>query len=237
MPEVESSNAGQDYAFPREEQHYFEMDKYETWTDTAATPPESESGDIEMFIARQQQRRMMTEGLVAEELSKIGKSLKEDASTICGSHEYWGMSYRKIFAILLFIERPSEIIKFIVEGLCDADLPLMKYDGSGQNSKTFSLYRKTAPSVSLKCFKGCKCITLKQFERYQWKLVAHFFSWGKDNNTRHWLFRDGVILPFINQEYAQSGAYGKVFKVKIHPKHLDFKENKVGLPLAFNDTS
>lgn len=49
--EVESSNAGKDYASPREEQLSFERDKYETWTDTAATPLEGESRGNEIHIA------------------------------------------------------------------------------------------------------------------------------------------------------------------------------------------
>jgi hypothetical protein len=48
---LESSNAGKDYASLREEQLSFERDQYETWTDTAATPPESKSGGNEIFIA------------------------------------------------------------------------------------------------------------------------------------------------------------------------------------------
>jgi hypothetical protein len=199
------------------------------------------------FVPRQQQLRIMTESLVAEELSKIGKSMKEDASTICGhftqgrekgeSHEHRGKSFRKIFATLLLIEWPGEIRKFIEEGVCDADLPLIKSNESGNSAKTFSLYRKTAPGVSLKCFEGWKRITLEQFERYQWKLVAPFFSRGEDDNTRHWLFQDRVILPFTHKEIAHSGAHGNVFKVKIHPEHHDFNENKVSLPLALDDTS
>ncbi len=194
------------------------------------------------FVPRLQQLRIITESSVAEELSRIGKVFKEDASTICsyftqdrdraGSHERRGKSFRKVFATLLLIEWPGEIRKFIEEGVCDADLPLRKSEECGKNARAFSLYRKDAPGVSLKCFEGWKRATVEQFERYQWKLVAPFFSRGEDDTTRHWVFQDEVILPFIHQEHAHSGAHGKVFKVKIHPEHHDFNENKASLPLT-----
>jgi hypothetical protein len=198
------------------------------------------------FVPRLQQVRIMTESMVAEELSRIEKSFEKDASTICGylaqhrdlrgSHEHMDKSFRKVFATLLLIERPGEIRKFIEEGVCDADLPLRKSKESGKNAKTFSLYRRDAPGVSLKCFERWKRATLEKFERYQWKLVAPFFSRGEDDKARHWLFQDEVILPFTHQEHAHSGAHGKVFKVKIHPEHHDFNENKVSLPLALDGT-
>ena len=152
------------------------------------------------------------------------------------SHEQRGKTFRKIFATLLLIELPGEIRKFIEEGVCDADLPLMKSDETGQSTRTFSLCRKAAPGVRMKCFEGWKRQTLEQFEKYQWKLVAPFFSRGEDDKTKHWLFRDEVILPFTRQEHAHSGAHGKVFKVKIHAEHHDFHENKVSLPRVLDDT-
>lgn len=199
------------------------------------------------FVPKLEQPRIMTESLVAEELSKIVKNLEEYASNICGcltqdrdmgeSHEQRGKTFRKIFATLLLIELPGEIRRFIEEGVCDADLPLMKSDETGQSARTFSLYRKTAPGVRMKCFEGWKRSTLEQFEKYQWKLVSPFFSRGEDDNTMHWLFQDEVILPFTHQEYAHSGAHGKDFKVKIHPEHHGFHENKVSLPRVLDDTA
>jgi hypothetical protein len=123
---------------------------------------------------------------------------------------------------------PGEIRKFIENGVCDADLPLMSSDESN-NANKFSLSRRIAPGVSLKCFEGWNNTNMKQFERHQWKLVVPFFSRGEDDTTRHWIFQDKVILPFTHQKHAHSGAHGEVLKVKIHPEHHDFNRNKVSL--------
>ena len=214
------------------------------------------------FVPRQQQVRIMNESWVAEELSRVEKSfrkriqfwnsmlhprrIEEDASAICaslarhpdlmGNHEQRGKSFRKVFATLLLIDRPGTIRKFIDEGVCDADLPLRKLEAPGKNAKTFSLCRKGAPGVSLSCFEGWKRTTLVQFERYQWKLLAPFFSRGEEDKAKHYNFQDEVILPFTYQKHIHGGVHGEVFKVQIHPEHHDFNKHKVSLPLALDGT-
>jgi hypothetical protein len=212
------------------------------------------------FIPRQQQVKILTENVVAEELARIEKSFKkriqvwkwplsqrrieEDASIICdgfsrhlnlrGDDKQKAKCFRKIFAILLLIDEPGAIRKFIDEGVCDADLPLKKYETTGKHAKTFSFCRWGAPGVSLKCFERWKGTSLAQFERYQWKLLAPWFSRGEE--ARHYIFQDEVILPFTYKKHAHNGAHGEVFQVRIHPEHHDFNESKVSLSLTLGGT-
>ncbi|CAN9240871.1 unnamed protein product [Alternaria alternata] len=87
-----------------------------------------------------------------------------------------GPSYRKIFAILVFMGRQRKIRAFVKEQVCDSDLPL--------ESKNFELRRRGNVQSALKCFKEPSDI--EQFVTYQWWVLARDFhktNEGAPNNV------------------------------------------------------
>jgi hypothetical protein len=136
-------------------------------------------------------------------------------------------SFRKIFAILLLIERPFRIWKFVDEAVCDADLPLMKVPRKNRPG-AFKLRRKNAPDVPLRCFKRWKRSTVLRFEEWQWAMLAPFFAMGERKHVKHYILQLEVILPFTSWEkIGHGGGFGQVFKANIHPDHHNFDDFEV----------
>ncbi|KAF2263292.1 hypothetical protein CC78DRAFT_581702 [Lojkania enalia] len=81
------------------------------------------------------------------------------------------MEFRKIFSILLLIDRPHKIKAFIDSRVCDSGLPLVKV--SRDSSK---LARVNEPNVPLRCFRKWRDSTIARFEERQWTLLAPIFK-------------------------------------------------------------
>ncbi|KAI8951209.1 hypothetical protein F4801DRAFT_578749 [Xylaria longipes] len=207
------------------------------------------TGDLKAgFIPEEQLVRILNEIAISHELAKIERSLikrmkfwrtarsaediKRDADVICGRPSSSIVSdgndretprcFRKIFAILLLVERPGAIRRFVREGVCDANLPLVKVP-IGNNTKTFSLrIERDNKHISLKCFEGWQRRTLELFEETQWKVIAPFF----DSDSPHSVMQldDGIVLPFTYWEHLRTGSQGNIFKVRIHRDHHNFND-------------
>jgi hypothetical protein len=106
---------------------------------------------------------------------------------------------RKILAILIFIGREGEIVKFLYREIYDTSLPLSV---------------GTIKSVSNRDFAA-------MFSEVQWEYIAPVFRRGgshreiqpREDNTQNF------ILPFLEEEEIGSGAFGTVFKVSLSPYH------------------
>ena len=171
-------------------------------------------------------RRRLTSN---EEISRTICGTSSRTSTLIGKLEPRSRSFRRIFATLLFIQRPSNIRKFIEEGVCDADLPLMTVM---RGRDIISLYSKSNPNKALKCVHGWRSSTLSKFERSQWKVLAPFFSRGEGNQVENYILDEMTILPFKRRERVHRGGQGTVYKVEIHPEHHNFDDFKARPPLV-----
>ncbi|KAK0707838.1 kinase-like domain-containing protein [Lasiosphaeris hirsuta] len=114
-------------------------------------------------------------------------------------------SFRKIFAILVLLNKPEAITNFLSSEVYDGSLPLSLDD----IKKT---WRGGAP---------------EDFERVQWQLLAPFFATSASGSSHHYQLDDGDILPFVRDHDASatptvSGGFGVVQRVKIHEAHRDF---------------
>jgi serine/threonine protein kinase len=142
-------------------------------------------------------------------------------------------SYRSIFAILVLAERSSFILSFIEEQVSDLDLPLvpvkecrnligMRRRSSGPNQ---------SPQPLLDSFndEDWSPSSREQFDRYQWYMLAPFFSKGRHGQINHYPLHDHHILPFVTWNQAEDdnaesqGGYGRVIMVKLHPAHHKLK--------------
>ncbi|KAK4104406.1 kinase-like protein [Parathielavia hyrcaniae] len=135
--------------------------------------------------------------------------------------------FQKIMAILLLIERPSRIRKFVKEGVCDADLPLVWSEATANTKpfKRWELRRRKDPDTHLHCFDTWRQVTLRKFEERQWAVLAPFFARDLRNPKKvpHYLIRDHqVIMPFLSWKRLGQGGFSSVYKAEIHPDHHDF---------------
>ena len=151
-------------------------------------------------------------------------------------------SFRKIFAILVLVEKTSCISKFLEGGVSDLDLPLKKIPKVA-GSPLFDLGRPGLPQKRLECFHNWTQATIAGFEYWQWSTIAPFFHKGLRKDVQHYPLQNSVVLPFVplpvdhpqekesNSRTEIEGGYGCVFKVKVHKDHHDFDLLDVRNPL------
>ncbi|KAK4186816.1 hypothetical protein QBC35DRAFT_254828 [Podospora australis] len=180
---------------------------------------------------------------------KTTKELNEDADRICGNGEqkisvYFKseedsplspqfrvpQTFRKIFAILLLIERPAKIWKFMEDNVSDADLPLVKFTPPSKqgNTKRWELCRRKTPETPLTLFKNWRRITMERFEKQQWAVLSPYFSRDTSRgpgSVPHYLLPDSTIMPFLQVEEKHRSKFSQVFMVEIHEDHHDFSSD------------
>ncbi|KAK3367814.1 hypothetical protein B0H63DRAFT_565698 [Podospora didyma] len=140
------------------------------------------------------------------------------------------MSFQKILAILLLIERPSRIRSFVEHGICDADLPLIRVLIKGSRTqfilrrgRNWDLRRRGDLTTPLPCFDDWRNTALKEFEECQWTMVPPFFRRGQGGMALHYILPPKVILPFTEMDkMGEPGCFGQVYAVKIHPDQHAF---------------
>jgi hypothetical protein len=141
-------------------------------------------------------------------------------------------SFRKIFVILVLIEKTPAIIKFLEKDVNDSDLPLEKVERPNEKG-AYDLRLSRNPTKRLKCFsKKWSQLHIRNFEEFQWTTLSPFFGKGGHKDVKHYPLQDQVILPFISDSRTDQtssyrtlefeGGFGRVFKVDIHPDHHNF---------------
>jgi serine/threonine protein kinase len=179
----------------------------------------------------------LTAALTIEQVRKCAEDVCRETK-ICLDGKTYIRSFRKVFAILVLTEKPWAIFKFIEEGVSDLDLPLVV--ANNQDRRGMKELRRRDPLGNpsperLQCSRGWPPTSVMNFERYQWTMLAPFFSPGKYDDVKHYVLRDQDILPFVSatqdkeDEIAElvGGGFGHVFMVHIHDEHHNFRHPQV----------
>ncbi|KAK4221641.1 hypothetical protein QBC38DRAFT_461269 [Podospora fimiseda] len=165
--------------------------------------------------------------LLKKTLSASLPSITDDtiakyAETVCES------GYRKIFAILVMLERPWEIVLFIKKRLCDNDLPPSEHIVKGSSGRLFEMRRRGFPYKPLACCKRWTYRTHEQFYKVQWGFISPFFAKGKLRRAHFYELSKKDILPWRREDREiRQGGYASISRVEIHPNNHNFKRNKV----------
>lgn len=189
------------------------------------------------FLPLDKLNELVVEDSVAEALRECMPELSIDSAqrlgqTICpGSvRDPLQPSFRRMFAILVMIEQPQEILIFVNNNITDHDLPLVKaWNGKTGRSE---LRPRTQAHKSLECISKWSSFLVDLFEGYQWTLLSPFFSRSNKGAVRFYPLDDQTILPFIEDSSRDAnledddfqGGHGSVSRVKIHPSHFDFHD-------------
>jgi serine/threonine protein kinase len=193
------------------------------------------------FLPRAQLDYLINPDSVVQELSKTlsqtlsTQYIRKCAFDICLEKEVFLQngdkrikSFRKIFALLVLVEKSESISLFLEEDVSDLDLPLASVKVRG----LIELRRRNAPNrpfeKSLNCFRQWSPVRRKEFEEYQWTMLAPFFTQGQYNHVSHYVLKDHHILPYISTEDEDDkrseyhGGFSRVFMVRIHKDHHNF---------------
>jgi hypothetical protein len=166
------------------------------------------------------------------------------AQEICGKGQRPARSFRKVLAILILIDKADSILDFVRAGITDARLPLQRL-GDNRACVKLRLSDHDKPDP-IPLFESWSAKQINAFENHQWETLAPYFSIGAkeddpvpryDLTSRHPLPFD--VVPESGGGHDQSaapagmsrstastgsfdpmtGAYGKVWKIEIHPAH------------------
>jgi hypothetical protein len=151
---------------------------------------------------------------------------------------------RRLFAILVLAERPSDIFSFIDEGIGDTDLPFVKEPPGACNDYKLCIQkhgdcptRRTECTCEIRAMLKWSCPAASKLYTLQWQFLAPVFQ--KDPGTvPKYYFHDSIVLPFENNEQEhrkESGGFGDVWPVRIHGAHqklLDATNPTAGIHLS-----
>lgn len=196
-------------------------------------PPQGKVSNESFFYPRGHIEALLTEGDVArviadgrDLLSEADKppltddQIRHYAKRICQAES----GYHRVFAVLLLLNRGWEVVRFVDEGICDAELPLHTAFVNGPTAPP-KLRRQSDTETDLACLRTWVPLDHEKFDQEQWAMVAPFFAHGgKRRGAKLYNLENKDILPWIEKQHAvRKGAYGEISKVKIHPRHHSFK--------------
>jgi hypothetical protein len=193
----------------------------------------SEEQEKGKFLPLDQLDKIVTADRVKRELQKCNIVPPRELDYYTG--QIWGItkspnptSRRKIFAILVLIQKVASILDFIKHGLYDKHLPFILTEGPGPGHSQLSRKRNGG---AIEPIPFCQdpnvwpTYLLECFQNYQWQLLAPYFELSAKSQPKvlHYNLEANSILPFteVDKENtsAHRGGFGDVWRVKIHPAH------------------
>jgi len=132
-------------------------------------------------------------------------------------------TYRRVFAILTFIDRPTCIWDFVDEGVCDGVLPILHMThGSVQLQGVES-------AKPLRCFRNWPPQAVYEFLESRWIVLAPSFIMDS-KIAKHHVFKSEDILPITSWTISSvKGASGQVYKATIQASHHAFDKDVVAV--------
>ncbi|KAK3380590.1 kinase-like domain-containing protein [Lasiosphaeria ovina] len=189
------------------------------------------------FIPNQQLNLIIDNKTVSEELTRIERAFRNrpkrwlrwirkgyrtpSSGTEMQNRAGASGCLRKIFAILLLINRHATIKKFIDEGLCDAHLPLTITAKKDPIFRTpvMALHRRDGTEV--RCMRFWRRRSVESFVNWQWSVLSPILKLDHGGKLLHYSFDDNVILPFTSYEFRINSGHAEIFYASIHPEHHD----------------
>ncbi|KAK0665448.1 kinase-like domain-containing protein [Cercophora samala] len=126
--------------------------------------------------------------------------------------------YQKIFAILNFMGLSDRIWEFLLGGVSDCDLPLVKV---GSNTSIFKLRPRNNRAMRWIHLDEWSIDELINLEKNQWIFLAPCFSRDPNNphRARQYILENSTILPFTSYSRIDRTLFSQLFKAEIHPDH------------------
>lgn len=185
---------------------------------------------------------VINEQTVCQELKRYpmwfdSKTVDLITATVCGDRPM-----RKIFTLLVIMNKLADIKQFIDDSVADESLPLSRIPKpNSKNTFQFGSNRTSAgPVRQLSSFANWNVIDIWTFEEWQWTTLSPVLKRGRRRNVKHLDLRDELSLPFTYDSRHSSdgpvieGGFSTVFKVHIHPANHRFLGPEVSYRLAYS---
>ncbi|CAN9147745.1 unnamed protein product [Alternaria sp. RS040] len=133
--------------------------------------------------------------------------------------------YQKILAVLYLTKMPNAIETFVSTGVNDAYLPFDEATVAVEGVHRVGLRSRRQPDIC--CAPFTDEGDTRSFLQQQWSVIAHVFDEAEGNHVPFYHLDRETILPY--REYhptGRKGAYGKIYRTKIHPDHHPWNWNK-----------
>jgi hypothetical protein len=185
------------------------------------------------FIPKGILEALITEDAVLKILNNVPRGHSTDAETpqsnyarlICSTTGNDRCTFRRIFAILMLIDRPEEVVSFVVNGVDDSYLPLEGMPRMPEGPQSVFLCLRSTPGTPIPFLRSWSAGKCRDFYREQWAVVAPCFEKPRDGKVRFYDLHDKDVLPWTWQdEEHRGGGFSKVKHVRIHEQHHDFDE-------------
>ncbi|KAH8894161.1 kinase-like protein [Thozetella sp. PMI_491] len=151
--------------------------------------------------------------------------IDECVSKICGP-DVPGTGRRRIFAVLVIIEKVKAIDDFIKCEVWDTHLPL-DVEHKTNKSKGYYLCKKGDPDLPnpLPCCRGWQSKHMRAFKQNQAYMLASYLNLP-GNETYYYKLLPESVLPFISRVHMKGGGFSQVSKVQIHKGHHNFPQTE-----------
>ncbi|KAK3346508.1 kinase-like domain-containing protein [Lasiosphaeria hispida] len=194
-----------------------------------ANPPRGQ-----YFIPRGCLEKLISKKAVLDTIRAGNGHLSDDkvdwyASQVCRIQLPSGKesSYRKVFAILVLLRRGHDIVLFVDDHVCDADLPLeaVRIDPGGN---LVNMRRRKDQNTPLACLGDWGYMDHERFSELQWGTIAPFFGKADRRHARFYQLSENDILPWIEeQSLVHQGGFSFISRVKIHSSHHNFENSEM----------
>lgn len=146
--------------------------------------------------------------------------IQEVVDYICGDskNKADAKEARKLFCILLLIEKPGSILDFYQEAVYDHDLPFLRKQ---THQDLFRLVRSDEQALHCLDSSSWETVYLERFDEYQWRLLAPILS---EDSESHNTLHNRAILPWNHCGSTRSGpeSVPRVCRIQVHPSHHKF---------------
>ncbi|KAL4953681.1 kinase-like domain-containing protein [Aspergillus filifer] len=122
----------------------------------------------------------------------------------------------KLFTLLVNLEKESDIVRFLAEGITDQSLPVR--DGAQGGLELFT--KQGRPMQTIKQWDDW---VVKAFITMQYQVLSPVFQRG-----RHYVLDEEQVLPFVDQDFESNYRppttedYTEVRRAHIHQHHYEF---------------
>ncbi|KAK7431375.1 hypothetical protein QQZ08_002146 [Neonectria magnoliae] len=200
------------------------------------------SGQDERFLPINELDRIINKQTVKKELTSLNLGPDHNLDDI--TKKIWGTvtfslphtkrvsrtTRRKLFTILLLLNKVRTILDLIDEDILDNNLPFLL------DSERRQLQRKVDENGTYKTIKSFEPWRQNErdlFGKYQWEMLAPFWDLNREPPD-HYLLEERIILPFIPFSRSKSeeavveheGGFSEVRKVKIHSAHHNYPKSQ-----------
>jgi hypothetical protein len=133
--------------------------------------------------------------------------------------------YQKILAVLYLTKMPSVIGAFVTAGVSDAYLPFDETTVAVDGVHRVGLRSRRQSNIC--CAPFAYPSDTRSFLQQQWSVIAHVFDKAEGNHVPSYHLDRETILPYREHDpTGRKGAYGRIYRTKIHPDHHPWNWNK-----------